>query len=170
MPCPSFLSFPSATSSSHTPAGWPGGGVMPPIRDVLLPWLRPDSSSRRISLSRFLNALYACFRSSSVAISRSPGDLFDMRPYRSGYRGSCTHENRFAFCLLPFVRSCGDFPPASSPHPTTEPADRSSLVVLLEFCAGILENLQGSPGLRIHGTGRRRLLSKQNWVLAPHPR
>src|SRR5271157_2905516 len=46
-------------------------------------------------------------------------------------------------------------------HPTTEPADRSSLVDLLEFCAGILENLQGSPGLRIHGTGRRRLLSKQ---------
>src|SRR5208283_2051752 len=105
MPCPSFLSFPSATSSSHTPAGWPGGGVMPPIRDVLLPWLRPDSSSRRISLSRFLNALYACFRSSSVAISRSPGNLFHMRPYRSGYRGSCTHENRFAFCLLRFVIS-----------------------------------------------------------------
>src|SRR5271157_3301970 len=78
MPCPSFLSFPSATSSSHTPAGWPGGGVMPPIRDVLLPWLRPDSSSRRISLSRFLNALYACFRSSSVAISRSPGNLNDL--------------------------------------------------------------------------------------------
>src|SRR5208283_1299690 len=126
MPCPSFLSFPSATSSSHTPAGWPGGGVMPPIRDVLLPWLRPDSSSRRISLSRFLNALYACFRSSSVAISRSPGDLFDMRPYRSGYRGSCTHENRI-------VRYCGDFSSSSPPHPTTEPADRSSLVVLLEF-------------------------------------
>src|SRR5208282_633742 len=160
MPCPSFLSFPSATSSSHTPAGWPGGGVMPPIRDVLLPWLRPDSSSRRISLSRFLNALYACFRSSSVAISRSPGDLFDMRPYRSGYRGSCTHENRI-------VRYCGDFSSSSSPHPTTEPADRSSLVDLLEFCAGMLENLQGSPGLGIPGTGRRRQLSKQNWVLAP---
>src|SRR5271157_3651869 len=121
MPCPSFLSFPSATSSSHTPAGWPGGGVMPPIRDVLLPWLRPDSSSRRISLRRFLNALYACFRSSSVAISRSPRNLFNLRPHRSGYRGLSAPENRI-------VRSGGDFPSSPSPDPTTEPADRSALL------------------------------------------
>src|SRR5271166_2675194 len=44
---------------------------------------------------------------------------------------------------------------------TTEPADRSSLVDPLEFCAGMLENLQGLPGLRIPGTGRRWQSSKQ---------
>src|SRR5271166_1258878 len=49
---------------------------------------------------------------------------------------------------------------------TTEPADRSSLVDPLEFCAGMLENLQGLPGLRISGTGRQWQLSKQK----PEPR
>src|SRR5271157_3234655 len=143
MPCPSFLSFPSATSSSHTPAGWPGGGVMPPIRDVLLPWLRLDSSSRRISLRRFLNALYACFRSSSVAISRSPGNLFnfDMRPHRSEYRGSSTHENRI-------VQSGGDFPSTAFPDRTD---DRTGRSIVAGRPAGILRRHAGESS-RIAGT------------------
>jgi hypothetical protein len=47
-----------------------------------------------------------------VAIARSPGNLLRLRPHRSGYRGSCRHENRI-------VRPSGDFPPASSARPTT---------------------------------------------------
>jgi len=64
------------------------------------------------------------------------------------------------------VRSGGDFPSTSSPDPTTEPADRSSLVDPLVFCAGMLENLAGKPGMRISGTGRRWQTSKENQVLA----
>ena len=56
-PAPFPLQPPWVTSSSQIPGGWPVGGVIPRIADRLLPGLRPDSSSSRASLSRFLNAL-----------------------------------------------------------------------------------------------------------------
>src|SRR5262245_31570550 len=55
----SRFSFPSDTNSSQTWAGNPLGGVIPTIRDVLLPRLRPDSSSSCVTFSFFLKALNA---------------------------------------------------------------------------------------------------------------
>src|SRR5271166_4649256 len=99
------------------------------------------SSTRRISLRRFLNALYACFRSSSVAIGRPPRNLFNMRPHRSGYRGVSTHENRT-------VQSGGDFPSTAFPDRTD---DRTGRSIVAGRPAGILRRHAGEFS-RIAGT------------------
>src|SRR5262245_8446753 len=63
----SRFNFPSDTSSSQTCGGYPLGGIIPTILDILLPRLRPDSSSSCVSFSFFLNALNALVCSGLIA-------------------------------------------------------------------------------------------------------
>src|SRR6516225_9402825 len=67
IPWPAFLSFPCLTSSSQTARGYWFGGMMatiPQVEPLLMgPTPIRDSASRRVSLSRFLNALSASFSS-----------------------------------------------------------------------------------------------------------
>src|SRR5271157_4631891 len=70
-----------------------------------------------------------------------PENLFNMRPHRSGYRGSSTHENRT-------VQSGGDFQSTSSPDRTD---DRTGRSIVAGRPAGILRRHAGKSS-RIAGT------------------
>ncbi|MBI4580938.1 MAG: hypothetical protein HY718_14620 [Planctomycetes bacterium] len=75
-PWPALRSLPWRTSSSQTARGYWFGGMMATMSDLppllIGPWPSRDSSSRRASLSRFLNALRA-LRSSSGSNACSAG-------------------------------------------------------------------------------------------------
>src|SRR5271157_4730864 len=57
------------------------------------------------------------------------------------------------------------FRSSSAPDTTTEPADRSTMADLLEFCAGMVENFQGVPGCR----GFLELGDVNSWLESVRP-